>query len=250
MQHQDRQTLQTSQNFTDTILYEEKIFRHHNLWRKASHQIRTSRMTSVGGTKVLCSILNILLLNLINEVKRRRSNKMKWKRQPFADCRRAGQDKFLIFLLQNHIFNKMTSLKTPKLLRTTHFSWGKIWFEKFAPCKRIDILQLWPFADCGRTGQDRKNSNLLGGEVQSPWRPTNSHTEVRNPDSCYHRFLQLQKKTNRVISAKIGTSYLPSVLIYLILRGAKLNIGDHQKITPLLTAVLNGNTEVVSFLLK
>ena len=33
-------------------------------------------------------------------------------------------------------------------------------------------------------------------------------------------------------------------------RGAKLNIGDHQKITPLLTAVLNGNTEVVSFLLK
>ena len=37
---------------------------------------------------------------------------------------------------------------------------------------------------------------------------------------------------------------------YLIIRGAKLNIADHQKMTPLLTAVLNGNTEVVSYLLK
>ena len=34
-------------------------------------------------------------------------------------------------------------LKTPKLLRIAHFSWGKIWLENFAPSKRIDILQLW-----------------------------------------------------------------------------------------------------------
>ena len=33
-------------------------------------------------------------------------------------------------------------------------------------------------------------------------------------------------------------------------RGAKLNIGDHQKITPMLTAVLNGNIDVVTFLFK
>ena len=53
--------------------------------------------------------------------------------------------KFIIFLLQNHIFRKLSSLKTPKLLRFTHFSWGKIWFENFAPCKNIDIMQF-----CGK----------------------------------------------------------------------------------------------------
>ena len=27
--------------------------------------------------------------------------------------------------------------------RITHFSWGKIWFLEFCPCKWFDILQLW-----------------------------------------------------------------------------------------------------------
>ena len=54
--------------------------------------------------------------------------------------------KFLIFVLQNHIFSKLSLLKTPKLLQITHFSQGKIWFENFDPCKRIDILQLDQFS--------------------------------------------------------------------------------------------------------
>ena len=29
------------------------------------------------------------------------------------------------------------------LSQFTHFSWGKIWFARFALCKRHDILQLW-----------------------------------------------------------------------------------------------------------
>ena len=33
--------------------------------------------------------------------------------------------KFSIFVLQNHIFSKLSLLKTPKLLRIAHFSWGK-----------------------------------------------------------------------------------------------------------------------------
>ena len=40
------------------------------------------------------------------------------------------------------------------LLRLTRFSWGKIWFGKFDPCKRIDILQL-----CGVVEAVLKNLN-------------------------------------------------------------------------------------------
>ena len=46
------------------------------------------------------------------------------------------------FALQNHPFGQFCSLKVQKLLRFTRFLWGKIWFDDFAPCKRIDILQL------------------------------------------------------------------------------------------------------------
>ena len=34
--------------------------------------------------------------------------------------------------------------RPPKLSQVTHFSWGNIWFENFALCKRIDLLQLAP----------------------------------------------------------------------------------------------------------
>ena len=34
--------------------------------------------------------------------------------------------------------------EVPKLWQLTHFSWGNIWFESFALCKIIDLLQLPP----------------------------------------------------------------------------------------------------------
>ena len=47
------------------------------------------------------------------------------------------------FALQNHPFGQICSLKVQKLLQFTRLYWGKILFEDFASCKRIDILQLW-----------------------------------------------------------------------------------------------------------
>ena len=50
--------------------------------------------------------------------------------------------------------------QVPKLLQFTRFSWCKIWFEGFASCKRIDILQLCPWP------QKILKTNPLKGIVQ------------------------------------------------------------------------------------
>ena len=43
------------------------------------------------------------------------------------------------------------------------------------------VLRIYePFADRGRAGQDGKDPNLPGGQVQSPGRPPDSHTKVEN----------------------------------------------------------------------
>ena len=47
-----------------------------------------------------------------------------------------------IIFTPSHICRQLSLLKEPKLLRIGHFSWGKIWFENFTPCKGIDISQL------------------------------------------------------------------------------------------------------------
>ena len=39
------------------------------------------------------------------------------------------------------VFQKL--LFVLNLSRFTRFSWGKIWYGRFAPCKRFDISQLW-----------------------------------------------------------------------------------------------------------
>ena len=48
-------------------------------------------------------------------------------------------------VLQKYPFYEFCSISVPKLPRFTRFSSGKVWFNGFAPCKRIDILQLWIF---------------------------------------------------------------------------------------------------------
>ena len=46
------------------------------------------------------------------------------------------------FVPQKQPFMLILFLQLLNLSRFTHFSWGKIWFRRFAPCKRFDISQL------------------------------------------------------------------------------------------------------------
>ena len=51
------------------------------------------------------------------------------------------------------------------LSRFTHFSWGKIWFERFALCKKYDISQLWsqPSGKCDKLQLGRARVIVCNG---------------------------------------------------------------------------------------
>ena len=63
------------------------------------------------------------------------------------------------FVHQNYPFCTFYLTSVPKLSLFTRFSWGKIQFKYFAPCKRIDISQLCPQKesqkDTAHIGQDK-----------------------------------------------------------------------------------------------
>ena len=62
----------------------------------------------------------------------------------------------------------------------THVSWGKIWFGRFAPCKRFDILQLW---ELGCVGWEKvKNWVSKGCNWSSHERPTIKGWTVDQPE--------------------------------------------------------------------
>ena len=102
------------------------------------------------------------------------------------------------------------------------------YFPKFWNFWLAFTFLYWPdLSDCGRARQDAENSTLLGGQVQ----PLGGCSDSR-------------PKVSKVLF-ELWIFQVPAFF-----RGAKLNIGDHQKITPMLTAVLNGNIDVVTFLFK
>ena len=75
---------------------------------------------------------------------------------------------------------KFYSVKVLDLSRFTRFLGGKIWFERFAPCKRFDILQLW---ELGCVGWEKvKNWVSKGCNWSSHERPTIKGWTVDQPE--------------------------------------------------------------------